>query len=72
MTGRYTRILGERLKERLEKDGYEVFYDHGDQKHRIVAYFKDYSRKYFLSFVDFAIVKGKRVKVLCETEETYS
>ncbi|RLI81076.1 hypothetical protein DRP07_08060, partial [Archaeoglobales archaeon] len=72
MAGRYTRILGERLKERLEKEGYDVFYDHGDQKHRIVAYFKDYSRKYFLSFVDIAIVKGEEVKVLCEIEETSS
>jgi|GEM_PF-1025465 hypothetical protein len=72
MAGKYTQILGERLKERLEKDGYEVFYDHGDQKHRIVAYFKDYSRRYFLSFIDIAVVRNEEVKVLCEIEETSS
>jgi hypothetical protein len=72
MAGKYTQILGERLKERLEKDGYEIFYDHGDLKHRIVAYFKDYSRRYFLSFVDIVVIRNEEVKVLCEIEETSS
>jgi len=72
MVGKYTRLLGERLKEKLEGKDYEVFYDHGDQKHRIVAYFNDYSRKNLLSFVDIAITKGEEVKVLCEIEETSS
>jgi len=75
MAGKYTRVLGERLKETLEEKlgkDYEVFYDHGDQKHRIVAYFNDYSRKNFLSFIDIAITEGEEVKVLCEIEETSS
>jgi hypothetical protein len=72
MVGKYTRIIGERLKEKLEKDCYEVFYDHGDLEHRIVAYFKDYSRRYILSFVDIVVVKGDEVKILCEIEETSS
>ncbi len=72
MPGNFTQLLGQRLKERLNKDGYKVLYDHGDGKHRIVSYFKEYSRKYWLSFVDATIIRDHEVKIVCEIEESSS
>ena len=66
MPSDFTQVLGQRLKEGFERAGYKVLYDHGDGKHKIVSYFKDYSRKYWLSFVDIAIIRNHEVKIVCE------
>lgn len=70
MSGKFTAILGERLKKSLEN--YEVYYDHGDTSSRIPVYYGEYSRRNILSFVDIVVVKGDDVKIICEIEETTS
>lgn len=76
--GKYTKKLGKRLTDILEKNsvGVQVFYDHGDSFEsnvcRSVPYFGKYSRDSTLAHVDIAIVdrEAKKAKVLCEIEET--
>lgn len=75
--GKYTKKLGERLTDTLEKrsTGVHVFYDHGDSSKpnvcRSVPYFGEYSRNSTLAHMDIAIVdkEAKKAKVLCEIEE---